>query len=146
MKDFLDKIKERAKARIRRFLDRLKDKFTKVATAFTALLAVIFSYQVLAGDATLTWEPPTGNTDGSELTNLAGYRLYRSVDGSEFSLLADVNNPATLTYIDGGLDGGDYCYNVTAYNALALESEPQGPVCKTVAPRVPNPVRNLEIF
>src|SRR5262249_43353816 len=38
-----------------------------------------FNIQVVAtatGSATLTWTPPTQNTDGSALNNLAGYKVY----------------------------------------------------------------------
>ena len=43
------------------------------------LILIAFSLvnlQAFAGDATLTWTAPTLNTDGSTLTDLAGFTIY----------------------------------------------------------------------
>ncbi|MCB5287372.1 MAG: choice-of-anchor J domain-containing protein [Candidatus Cloacimonetes bacterium] len=55
-----------------------------------------------------------------------GYKLYR--DGN---LVATINDPATLTYIDADLQNGSYVYTLTA-NYDNGESAPAGPVNVTV--------------
>ena len=45
--------------------------------ASASLAAFTITVQAVAtGSATLSWTPPTTNTDGSSLTNLAGYKVY----------------------------------------------------------------------
>ncbi len=51
-----------------------------------------------------------------------GYKLYRGGN-----LIATLNNPATLSYIDAGLTLGSYSYTLTAYYDTG-ESLPAGPL------------------
>ena len=51
-----------------------------------------------------------------------GYKLYRGGN-----LIATINNPATLTYIDADLAFGSYSYTLTAYYNNG-ESSPAGPL------------------
>ena len=73
------------------------------------------------GTATLSWSAPTQNTDGSALTDLAGYRVYH---GTNASALSDVRQvPATsVGYVFGQLAAGTHYFAVTAYNAAGVES------------------------
>jgi PKD repeat protein len=77
------------------------------------------------GTATLNWPAP--DNGGSAIT---GYKIYRSVSGGAFTLLATV--PVT-NYTDTGFAAGDV-YHVTAVN-----SQGEGPYCPTVAPTVVKP-------
>ncbi|MFA6451056.1 MAG: PKD domain-containing protein, partial [bacterium] len=46
----------------------------------------------------INWTPPTTNTDGSPLTNLAGYNVYRSsTSGGPYTLVTTVGVTATYT-------------------------------------------------
>ena len=75
----------------------------------------------------LAWDAPTKNTDGSDLTDLAGYRLYRASASEDAELpervfYALIPAPIT-TYVDAGVeDGLKYSYSVTAINASGVES------------------------
>ncbi|HRK32854.1 MAG TPA: fibronectin type III domain-containing protein, partial [Tepidisphaeraceae bacterium] len=56
----------------------------------------------------LTWTAPGAGTPD-------GYRIFRSLDGTNFTLLAEVNN-STLSYDDPGLNGGTkYWYRVRPF-------------------------------
>ena len=43
---------------------------------FISMIILTSAVTVFAGDATLAWDPPTTNADGSPLTDLAGYKIY----------------------------------------------------------------------
>ena len=72
--------------------------------------------------ATLTW--PVPDNGGSPIT---GYKVYRKVGASSFSLLATV---PTNTYIDSTSAAGDI-YHITAVNGQG-----EGPYCNDVTPTV----------
>ena len=57
--------------------------------------------QVATGTATVSWTPPTTNTDGSALTDLAGYRVAYGRAATELDQSAAVDN-AGLTHLHGG--------------------------------------------
>ena len=60
----------------------------------------------------LNWTPYSGWYD------LAGYKIYRSIDGGQYSYLADVN-AGTNSYVDGDLCAHNYCYRIDANRASA---------------------------
>ncbi len=68
------------------------------------------------GQLTVSWTAPPE-------VNVVGYRVYRSTDGSTFSLVASL--PATETsYVDSGLANGQYWYQVVAVNDAGILSHP----------------------
>jgi hypothetical protein len=72
------------------------------------------------GKVALSWDPPGYRIDGSELTNLKGYNLYRS---TEKGVYGDTPvNPGlilSVTYTDQGLENNKtYYYTVKAVNTL----------------------------
>jgi hypothetical protein len=97
----------------------------------TAALAG-FSIQVLPPppanrSVTISWTPPAANTDGSALTDLAGYRIYyQRFDirnwGAQQSLT--VADPKATRSVLQGLLPGTYTLCITAYNASNVESDP----------------------
>jgi hypothetical protein len=92
--------------------------------ATTSLAA--FNITVLAfssGSATLTWQPPTQNTDGSPLTNLAGYRVYWGLSASNLASSVTLNNAGLTSYVVQNLAPGTYYFAVSALNSLGVESE-----------------------
>jgi PKD repeat protein len=72
----------------------------------------------------LNWTAPTTNTDGSELTNLKGYKVYRSnLGGGPYTLIATLI-VLSESYRDRGLEvGSEGFYVVTAFNFDGAESE-----------------------
>jgi hypothetical protein len=102
--------------------------------ATTSLAA--FSIQVVAtatGSATLSWIPPTTNTDGSTLTNLAGYKIYwgRSQD----TLTNSVQINAGLTsYVVDELTPATWYFAIAALNTQGVESARSNIASKTVVP------------
>jgi hypothetical protein len=84
------------------------------------------------GSATLSWTPPTQNTDGSTLSDLAGFRIeYGSAPGA-LSQTIEVANPSVATYVVTGLTSGSWYFAVRAYTSGGAESANSGVVSKTI--------------
>ncbi len=92
-------------------------------TATTTLAT--FSIQVVGtatGSATLSWTPPTQNTDGSALNNLAGYRVYWGTSLGSYGNSATIANPGIATYVVDQLPPAQWYFVVTAYSSAGVES------------------------
>jgi hypothetical protein len=74
------------------------------------------------GVATLDWLPPTANTDGTTLTNLAGYTVYYGSSPDNLSKSVKVSNAGVATYTVTGLASGTWYFAVTSYSADGVES------------------------
>lgn len=74
------------------------------------------------GTATLTWMAPTTNTNGSALTDLAGYHIHYGNSPSALSKVIDVANPGTTSYTVGSLASGTWYFAMSAYTTSGLES------------------------
>jgi hypothetical protein len=90
----------------------------------TASLAA-FSISVVDvsnGGATLSWTPPTQNTDGTSLTNLAGYRIAYGTSSTALTSTIQVANPGLSSYTMSNLAPGTYYFAVRAYTSSGTES------------------------
>jgi fibronectin type 3 domain-containing protein len=79
---------------------------------------------------TLAWAPPTVNTDGTPLTDLAGFKLYMGTASRNYSAVTDIG--ASTTYTFSSLLPGTYYFCVTAYDTTGNQSGPSAEVTKTV--------------
>lgn len=84
------------------------------------------------GSATVSWIQSTQNTDGSALTNLAGYRLSWGSSASVLSQVVQIPNAAASSYVLSGLSSGSYFVAVKAYTTTGVESALSNVVSKTV--------------
>lgn len=94
-----------------------------------------FSITVVAvagGSATLTWTPPTTNTNGTPLTNLAGYRVRWGTAAGNYPNAVTLNNAGLATYVVGNLAPGTYYFVVTALNSAGVESQFSNMASKTI--------------
>jgi len=78
------------------------------------------------GSATVSWIPPTQNSDGTVLTNLAGYRIYYGTTPGNLSKTAVVANAGLTRYVISGLATQTWYFSMTAYNAAGFESPRTG--------------------
>ncbi|HKE94047.1 MAG TPA: putative Ig domain-containing protein [Povalibacter sp.] len=74
------------------------------------------------GSATLSWTAPTQNTDGSSLTDLAGYHIVYGTSSSALTQTIDVTNPSVTTYVIDQLASGTWYFAIRAYNTAGAES------------------------
>ena len=84
------------------------------------------------GSATLSWTPPTENTDGSPLTDLAGFKLYYGVESGNYPAQVEIDNPGVTTYVVEGLAEGTWYFAATAYNSAGIESDYSAEATKIV--------------
>ncbi len=122
-----------------------------VALAFTfvplAMLVVADKADAQCnGTTTLSWQPPTKNTDGSNLTNLAGYRFFWGTSPGVYPNSVTVNNPALLSYPVTGLCAGLWYFVAIAYNTNGVDSAYSTPPATKLiqgstptAPQIPAP-------
>jgi len=76
------------------------------------------------GVVTLSWRPPTENTDGSELTDLTGFKVYYGESENELTQTISIDSATTLAKVIENLTiEKTYYFAVTAVNSLGIESE-----------------------
>ena len=91
-------------------------------TASLPAFAIVVSSTTTTGSATLSWTPPTGNTDGSTLTNLAGYRILYGTSATALTRTLQVANPGVSRYVVENLTAGTWYFSVRAYSTSGAES------------------------
>lgn len=84
------------------------------------------------GAATLSWTPPTRNTDGSTLTNLAGYRIYYGTSASSLTRTVTVSNAGVSSYVVSDLTAATWYFSVRAYTSSGTESLASNTISKVV--------------
>ena len=87
--------------------------------------------QLPPGTVTINWTPPTANTDGSTLTDLAGYHLYYGTSQSNLSNVVNITNPGLASYVMSNLSAGTWYFALTSLNTSGVES-PRTAVMSTV--------------
>jgi hypothetical protein len=102
-------------------------------TLSASLAAFTLSVQAVAtGSATLSWTPPTTNSDGSPLTNLAGYKVYWGPAAGNYPNSATLANPGLTSYVVPNLVPGTWFFVATAVNSLGAESTFSAAASKTI--------------
>jgi len=86
-----------------------------------------------AGAVELSWDAPTENTDGSALTDLAGYRIYWGTEAGELANSITIDNPGVVTYVLENLVPATYYFVATAYNVDGAESDPSEMATGTIS-------------
>lgn len=84
------------------------------------------------GSATVSWTPPTERTDGSPLTNLAGYKVYYGKDSTSLTHTVNVKNAGQTSHYVENLDAGTWYFAVTAYCSGGEESARSSLASKTI--------------
>jgi hypothetical protein len=87
---------------------------------------------VALGSVTLSWVPPSENTDGSPLTDLSGYRIYYGVDPQDFSDVIDITNASLTSYVVDNLTPNTWYFAATALNSSGVESTLSTPAARDV--------------
>ncbi len=92
-------------------------------TAITSLPAfAVAVVQVANGSATLSWDAPTTNTDGSALTNLSGYRLAYGQSQGSLTRSVTISNAGLTTYTVSNLASGTWYFELYAVAGSGAES------------------------
>jgi len=84
-----------------------------------------------SGSATVNWQPPSQNTNGTSVSNLAGYTIYYGTSQSSYTSVK-VANPGLTSYVISSLSPGTYYFVVTAYNNSGESSAYSAVASKTI--------------
>jgi hypothetical protein len=75
------------------------------------------------GVATINWTPPTENTDGTSLVDLAGYKIYYGTAPDSLHNNVIINNTGLTSYVIDNLENNTtYYFSITAVNSKGIES------------------------
>jgi hypothetical protein len=88
--------------------------------------------QMANGSATLEWVAPTENTNGTALTDLAGYRIYYGTSATAMTQTAQIANPNLVSYEVSNLSPGAWYFSVRSYNSANVESSASAVASKTI--------------
>jgi hypothetical protein len=101
------------------------------ATAALAAFDVSVN-QIAAATATLSWLPPTENSDGSALTDLAGYRIYYGRNRDNLTQVVELGNPGLTRYVVENLSPARWFFSMTSVNGDGVESVRSPIASKTI--------------
>lgn len=103
----------------------MKTVFDLMTTRWLVCMAGFLTVQnLLAGMVNLSWTAPTTNTDGSPLTDLAGYRVYSGCGASGlYDRPVETIGAGVESLVIGSLPDAGVCYFVaTTVNSQGVES------------------------
>jgi len=100
-------------------------------------------YEVSQGQVVLSWDPVTTNNDGSAITDLGGYHIYRKNELEDsFDLIGTVDENTTSFTDNAVIDGANLYYAVAAFDDEASPNE--GALSDTLAVKtIPSIPQNL---
>lgn len=75
------------------------------------------------GTASLSWLPPTTDTEGNYLSDLSGYKIYYGTEAGNYTESVTIDNPGVSNYLIENLqEGYTYYFVMTAIDADGIES------------------------
>jgi hypothetical protein len=107
---------------------------TETITGVTGTTSYGLACTTATGTVTVRWTPPTTNVDGSPLTDLVGYKIYRSntIATVPSGVVVLVNDPAATSFVIAGLSTGPYHFGMKSVNAAGVESLMSATVSRSV--------------
>jgi len=103
-------------------------------TANAALAAFAIAVNDMGtGTATLSWTPPTSNSDGTTLTNLAGFQVRYGRTAGNLDQTIRVDNPSINRYVVENLATGTWHFAVVAVNSAGVASSLSNASSKTIS-------------
>lgn len=117
--------------------DYFKWKYKKILTIILipTLLLIILGCGGGGGSSsirsvTLTWDAPTTNTDGTPLTDLAGYIVYYGTSSNNYTNSVNIGNSTGA--VISNLSPGTWYFAVTAYDTSGNKSSFSNEVSTTI--------------
>jgi hypothetical protein len=85
-----------------------------------------------AGSVRIAWNPPTTNTNGSSLTNLARYRVLYGTSSSSLNQSTVIDDPTRTNATISSLAPGQWYFAIRAVNSSNVESANSNVATKNV--------------
>jgi hypothetical protein len=86
-----------------------------------------------AGTAELAWEVPTQNTNGTPLTDLAGYTVVYGTSPVRMNRWVQLTNIGSTSYVVKGLGQGTWYFAVLSYTLSGANSALSNIASKTIS-------------
>lgn len=102
------------------------------ARAALPAFSITVTEAAATGYAKLSWTAPTTNTDGSPLTDLAGFRIYYGLLPDAPSKRLEIADPSIRSALIQGLSSGTWYFSISAYTYGGAESARTRPMSKTI--------------
>ena len=103
----------------------------KVTTSLPAF-SIVVSGDARPAPVTLSWVPPTLNTDGSPIEDLAGFKIYYGNLSRRYGRVLNVPDASINSAVIEGLAPATWYFAVRAYNSHGVESDYSVEVSKTL--------------
>jgi hypothetical protein len=103
------------------------------AESATPTFSITVAATTATGSATLSWQPPTQNVDGSPLTNLAGFVIRYGTSQSAMNQVVRIDNPGITSSVVENLSVATWYFAVSAYTSAGVESAPSAVGSKTIS-------------
>ena len=84
------------------------------------------------GDAKLAWTAPTTNSNGTALTDLAGYYIHYGTNPGNLTNVINISNASASSYTVTGLTSGTWYFAISAYTNTGLQSALSNVGSKTI--------------
>lgn len=107
-------------------------KATTSLASFSITVSAASGGGTTTGAATLSWTPPTTNTDGTALTDLAGYRISYGNGTNSMTSTLQIPSPGITSAMIESLTSGTWYFVVKAYTSSGVESPVSSVVSKTI--------------
>jgi hypothetical protein len=105
---------------------------TSAATTKTVLPAPVVPANN-SGTVSVSWIPPTENTDGSVLMNLGGYVIHYGTASKTYTSTITLTNPGLTLYVIESLPAGTYYFAMTARTTSGVESSLSAEASTTIS-------------
>ncbi|MCU0977237.1 MAG: putative Ig domain-containing protein [Steroidobacteraceae bacterium] len=85
------------------------------------------------GRATLSWAAPVQRTDGSPLTDLAGFRIYFGNSRNDLPYVIEIKDPGARSWVVEDLTRGAWFFAATAFDRAGAESDRSNVASKSIS-------------
>ena len=103
------------------------------ASASLPAFSIQVNAQVASGSATLSWTPPTTNTDGSTLTDLSGFLITYGTSATNLTQQVTISNASTTSYTVTGLATGTWYFAIITLASDGTQSSPTNVLSQTIS-------------
>jgi hypothetical protein len=92
------------------------------SSALPAFDVTVSGSQSSTASAVIEWVPPTENTNGTPLTDLAGVRIYYGTSAASLSHMVQISSKTETSYTIGNLTAGTWYFGGVSYTTTGAQS------------------------
>jgi Putative Ig domain len=104
----------------------------KASAALPAFAVTVSDSAAAVSATTLQWTAPTQNTDGTQLTNLAGFIIVYGTSSTSLTKTIRIENPSVDRHQIDDLPAGRHYFGIRAFTSAGVESEVSATVSKVI--------------